>query len=191
MTAATMGRLFSRSMPTGLIAPPWRSSPRVGAEILGNDPAAAHAISPTVSGPERRGTQPAVPDRRTRSAWCSPGFIPAALALERLPELANPALVVHGRRDPFFPVGNGEALAREIPDARLLVLDHAATAIPDLARRRGRIGDARALVEPGTQQPTRHAREALGSEAIVLRSIHQLGSQFIASSRRSAPPGVH
>ena len=42
-----------------------------------------------------------------------------------------PALVVHGRRDPFFPVGNGEALAREIPAARLLVLERAATAIPD------------------------------------------------------------
>ena len=52
---------------------------------------------------------------------------------ERLPELAIPALVVHGRRDPFFPVGNGEALAREIPGARLLVLERAATAIPDAA----------------------------------------------------------
>jgi pimeloyl-ACP methyl ester carboxylesterase len=52
---------------------------------------------------------------------------------ERLSELAIPALVVHGRRDPFFPVGNGEALAREIPGARLLVLERAATAIPDVA----------------------------------------------------------
>ena len=52
---------------------------------------------------------------------------------ERLPELAIPTLVVHGRRDPFFPVGNGEALAREIPGARLLVLERAATAIPDAA----------------------------------------------------------
>jgi len=50
---------------------------------------------------------------------------------ERLPELAIPTLVVHGRRDPLFPVGNGEALAREIPGARLLVLEQAATAIPD------------------------------------------------------------
>ncbi|MDQ2588222.1 alpha/beta fold hydrolase [Saccharothrix yanglingensis] len=49
---------------------------------------------------------------------------------ERLPEIAVPTLVVHGRRDPFFPVGNGEALAREIPDARLLVLEKASTAIP-------------------------------------------------------------
>jgi pimeloyl-ACP methyl ester carboxylesterase len=52
---------------------------------------------------------------------------------ERLPELAIPALVVHGRRDPFFPVGNGEALAREIPGARLLVFERAVTAIPDAA----------------------------------------------------------
>ena len=52
---------------------------------------------------------------------------------ERLSGLAIPALVVHGRRDPFFPVGNGEALAREIPGARLLVLERAATALPDAA----------------------------------------------------------
>jgi pimeloyl-ACP methyl ester carboxylesterase len=52
---------------------------------------------------------------------------------ERLAELAIPALVVHGRRDPFFPVGNGEALAREIPGARLLVLGNASTAIPPAA----------------------------------------------------------
>src|SRR5262245_4620784 len=52
---------------------------------------------------------------------------------ERLAELAMPTLVVHGRRDPFFPVGNGEVLAREIPGARLLVLEDAATAIPDAA----------------------------------------------------------
>src|SRR5919201_1454600 len=52
---------------------------------------------------------------------------------ERLSELAIPTLVVHGRRDPFFPVGNAEALAREIPGARLLVLEQAATAIPDAA----------------------------------------------------------
>jgi hypothetical protein len=30
-------------------------------------------------------------------------------------------------------VGNGEALAREIPGARLLVLERGATAIPDAA----------------------------------------------------------
>jgi len=35
--------------------------------------------------------------------------------------------------NPFFPVGNGEAIARAIPGARLLVLEDAATAIPDAA----------------------------------------------------------
>jgi pimeloyl-ACP methyl ester carboxylesterase len=39
--------------------------------------------------------------------------------------------VVHGRRDSFFPVGNGEALAREIPGARLLVVEEAASAISE------------------------------------------------------------
>jgi len=38
-----------------------------------------------------------------------------------------------GRLPPFFPVGNGEAIAREIPGARLLVFEEAATAIPDAA----------------------------------------------------------
>jgi pimeloyl-ACP methyl ester carboxylesterase len=52
---------------------------------------------------------------------------------ERLPEIEVPTLVVHGRRNRFFPVGNGEAIAREIPGARLLVLKEAATAIPDAA----------------------------------------------------------
>ena len=41
------------------------------------------------------------------------------------------ATVVHGRRDPFFPLGNGEALTLEIPGARLRVLERAATAILD------------------------------------------------------------
>jgi pimeloyl-ACP methyl ester carboxylesterase len=49
---------------------------------------------------------------------------------ERLAGLALPTLVVHGRGNRFFPVGNGEALARDIPGARLLVLEQAATAIP-------------------------------------------------------------
>jgi pimeloyl-ACP methyl ester carboxylesterase len=52
---------------------------------------------------------------------------------ERLSEIKVPALVVHGRRDRFFPVGNAEAIAREIPGTRLIVLDDAATVISDAA----------------------------------------------------------
>ena len=42
---------------------------------------------------------------------------------ERLGGLDVPTLVVHGTEDPVFPLGHGEALAREIPGAELLVLE--------------------------------------------------------------------
>jgi pimeloyl-ACP methyl ester carboxylesterase len=38
----------------------------------------------------------------------------------QLADIAVPTLVVHGTADPLFPLAHGEALAREIPDARLL-----------------------------------------------------------------------
>jgi pimeloyl-ACP methyl ester carboxylesterase len=37
--------------------------------------------------------------------------------------ITAPTLVIHGTEDPMFPVEHGEALADEIPDARLLSLD--------------------------------------------------------------------
>ena len=57
------------------------------------------------------------------------------VAALRLASMSSPP--APGRRDPFFPVGNGEALAREIPGARLLVLERAATAIPNTAAGEG------------------------------------------------------
>lgn len=126
---ATMGQVFSRPMPD------WSDRDAVGeyaaasAEILGDDAAAARRLaeriwdrtpdaSPAVHLANQLGTVFARLD-------CEPRW------RERLPGLALPTLVVHGRRDPFFPIGNAEALAREIPGARLLALDDAATAIPD------------------------------------------------------------
>jgi pimeloyl-ACP methyl ester carboxylesterase len=41
----------------------------------------------------------------------------------RLGEIEAPTLVIHGDDDPLFPLPHGEALAREIPDAELLVLE--------------------------------------------------------------------
>ena len=41
----------------------------------------------------------------------------------RLAEIAVPTLVVHGTDDPLFSLPHGEALAREIPGAELLVID--------------------------------------------------------------------
>lgn len=40
-----------------------------------------------------------------------------------LAEVTTPALVIHGTEDPLFPPGHGEALARELPNADLLLLE--------------------------------------------------------------------
>jgi len=127
--AATMVRLFSRPMPN------WSDRAAVaefaagGAEILGDDPAAARVTAERIWD-RTPDTEPAVQMANQLGMVfarldCKPRW------RERLAELAIPTLVVHGRRDPFFPIGNGEALARQIPGARLLVLERAARAIPE------------------------------------------------------------
>jgi pimeloyl-ACP methyl ester carboxylesterase len=128
---ATMRRRFALPKPDWSDRAAVAEYAAAGAEILGDDPAAARATAGRIFD-RTRGTEPAVQMANQL------GMVFAKLDCrprwrERLPELAVPALVVHGRRDPFFPVGNGEALAREIPGARLLVLEQAATAIPDAA----------------------------------------------------------
>jgi pimeloyl-ACP methyl ester carboxylesterase len=42
-----------------------------------------------------------------------------------LSSITAPTLVIHGTADPMFPLAHGEALADEIPDARLLTLEGA------------------------------------------------------------------
>jgi pimeloyl-ACP methyl ester carboxylesterase len=42
-----------------------------------------------------------------------------------LSQIAAPTLVVHGSADPMFPPAHGEALAEDIPGARLLILEDA------------------------------------------------------------------
>jgi pimeloyl-ACP methyl ester carboxylesterase len=49
---------------------------------------------------------------------------------ERLGEITVPTLVVHGDEDPFFPHGNGVALAAEIPGATLLTLPGIRQGVP-------------------------------------------------------------
>jgi pimeloyl-ACP methyl ester carboxylesterase len=44
---------------------------------------------------------------------------------EPLSSITAPTLVIHGTADPMFPVEHGEALAEEIPGARLLTLERA------------------------------------------------------------------
>ncbi|MEU6265602.1 alpha/beta fold hydrolase [Saccharopolyspora shandongensis] len=129
--AATMKRLFAIPMPDWSDRAAVAEFAAAGAEVLGNDPAAARETAERVFD-RTPGTEPAVQLANQMGMVfskldCKPRW------RERLPELAIPALVVHGRRNMFFPVGNGEALAREIPGARLLVLEQAATTIPAAA----------------------------------------------------------
>lgn len=126
---AAMRRLFARAMPDWSDRAAVAEHVAESAAILGDDPAAARATAERVWD-RTPGTEPGVQMANQLGIVfakldCKPRW------RERLPELTLPTLVVHGRRDPFFPLGNGEALAREIPGARLLVLDRAATAIPD------------------------------------------------------------
>lgn len=128
---AAMGRLFARPMPDWTDREAVAEFAAGGAEILGDDPAAARATAARVWD-RTPGTDPPVQMANQMGMVfsrldCGPRW------RERLPGIKVPTLVVHGRHDRFFPVGNGEAIAREIPGARLLVLGTAATAIPQTA----------------------------------------------------------
>ncbi|MFF7044151.1 alpha/beta fold hydrolase [Streptomyces massasporeus] len=128
---ATMSRLFARPMPDWADHEAVAEFAAAGAEILGDDPVAVRAIAariwdrtPGTAPPVQMANQLGMVFSRLD---CRPRW------RERLPEIEVPTLVVHGRRNRFFPVGNGEAIARVIPGARLLVLEEAATAVPDAA----------------------------------------------------------
>jgi pimeloyl-ACP methyl ester carboxylesterase len=126
---ATMNRQFALPMPDWSDRAAVADFAAAGAEIMGDDPDAARTTAERVFD-RTPSTDPAVHLANQLAMVfakldCKPRW------RERLPGLALPTLVVHGRRDPFFPVGNGEALAREIPGARLLVLEPMSIAIPD------------------------------------------------------------
>ena len=130
---ATMRRLFARPMPDWTDREAVADFAAARADIRGDDPVTARAIAariwdrtPSTAAPVQLANQMGMVFSKLN---CKPRW------RERLPEIKLPTLVVHGRRDPFFPVGNGEAIAAEIPGARLLVLEEAATAIPDSAAR--------------------------------------------------------
>jgi pimeloyl-ACP methyl ester carboxylesterase len=49
---------------------------------------------------------------------------------ERLGEVRAPTLVVHGTEDPVVPYGNALALAKELPDTRLIALEGSGHELP-------------------------------------------------------------
>lgn len=125
--AAVMGALFSRPRPDWTDREAVATFAAEGAEPMGNDPLEARATAARIWD-RTPSSDPAVHQANQLGMVfsridCTPRW------RERLGELDVSTLVVHGRADPFFPVGNGEALAAEIPAARLLVLDDMGTAL--------------------------------------------------------------
>ena len=130
--AAIMDAVFSRPMPdwTDRSAVAAFAADRAG--LLGNDPEQARATAARIWD-RTPSSEPSVQQANQLGMVfarldCAPRW------RQRLGERTLPTLVVHGRADPFFPVGNGEALARAIPAARLLVLDDMGTALRAAAR---------------------------------------------------------
>src|SRR6266700_2313850 len=129
--AATMDAVFSRPMPDWTDRSAVAAFAANGAELLGNDPEQARATAARIWD-RTPSSEPSVQQANQLGMVfarldCTPRW------RQRLGELTLPTLVVHGRADPFFPVGNGEALAAAIPAARLLVLDDMGTALRDAA----------------------------------------------------------
>ncbi|MFJ9456391.1 alpha/beta fold hydrolase [Kitasatospora sp. NPDC101447] len=136
---AVMSRLFARPMPDWTDREAVAAFAAAGAEILGDDPEAARATAARIWD-RTPGTTPPV-QLANQLGLVFSGLDCTPRWRERLPGIGVPTLVVHGRRNRFFPVGNGEAIARAIPGARLLVLDEAATALPETA-----VGDVTAAM---------------------------------------------
>ncbi|MFC4124641.1 alpha/beta fold hydrolase [Nocardia rhizosphaerae] len=126
---ALMEALFAQPMPDWTDRDAVIAFAAIGAELLGNDREAERARAARIWD-RTPSSDPAVHQANQLGMVfaridCAPRW------RERLGELDIPTLVVHGRTDPFFPVGNGEALAAALPGARLLVLDEMGTALRD------------------------------------------------------------
>ncbi|MEU4344013.1 alpha/beta hydrolase [Nocardia sp. NPDC023852] len=124
---AVMVALFSHPLPDWTDRDAVAAFAAEGAEPMGDDPEEARATAARIWD-RTPSSDPAVHQANQLGMVfsridCAPRW------RERLGELDVPTLVVHGRADPFFPVGNGEVLAAEIPAARLLVLDDMGTAL--------------------------------------------------------------
>jgi pimeloyl-ACP methyl ester carboxylesterase len=127
--AGTMQAAFSRPRPDWTDRAAVAAFAAEGAGLLGNDPEQTRATAARIWG-RTPSTDPSV------QAANQLGMVFARLDCaprwrERLGELTLPTLVVHGRANPFFPIGNGEALAAAISTAVLLVLDDIGTSLRD------------------------------------------------------------
>ncbi|HEX3932800.1 MAG TPA: alpha/beta hydrolase [Nocardioides sp.] len=127
--AATMEALLSRPMPDWTDRAAVAAFAADGAEGLGNDPEQARRTAARIW--DRTPSRDSSVHQANQLALSFARLDCAPRWRERLSELRLPTLVVHGARDRFFPLGNGEALAAEIPGAKLVVLHDMGTALRD------------------------------------------------------------
>ena len=125
----TMESMFSLPEPDWADRASVASAGAAYAELMGDDPEQARRTAARVWD-RTPGADPALHASNQRAMVfarldCAPRW------RERLGEIGVPTLVVHGQRDPFFPVGNGEVIASAVPGARRLFLDQMATALPE------------------------------------------------------------
>ncbi|MQA95601.1 MAG: alpha/beta fold hydrolase [Streptosporangiales bacterium] len=76
------------------------------------------------------GSDPGKAHRANQMATVFAALDSGARWRERLGGITAPTLVVHGEDDAFFPLGNGRALAAEIPAAELLILPDTGNELP-------------------------------------------------------------
>ena len=126
---AVVAALFSRPRPDWTDRSAVAAFAADGAALLGNDSEQARATAARIWD-RTPSTEPSV-HQANQLAMVFARLDCAPRWRHRLGELTLPTLVVHGRVDPFFPVGNGHALADAIPTARLLVLNDMGTALRD------------------------------------------------------------
>ncbi len=127
---ATMSRLFAHPMPDWTDREAVAEFAAAGAEILGDDPVAARG-SPRASGTARPAPHPRS-RWPTRWAWCSPSSTANPAGASVCPRSRSPRLSSTAAATRSSPSATAKR-SREIPGSRLLVLEEAATAIPDAA----------------------------------------------------------
>ena len=125
---AAMKRLFTRPMPDWTDREAVAEFAAAGAEILGDDPVAARAIAARIwdrtPGTAPRSRWP------TSSAWSSPSSTANPAGASACPRSRSPCSSFTAAATRSSPSVTGRR-PREVPGARLLVLEEAATAIPD------------------------------------------------------------
>jgi pimeloyl-ACP methyl ester carboxylesterase len=117
---AEFGRFVSSA------APDWSHAESVIGFLVGYARVLAGGRRPFAEAPIRRLVRHDVERARDFAAVQNHDILPEGEAVAgNLSSIAAPTLVIHGTADPMFPIEHGEALAQELPEARLLALEGA------------------------------------------------------------------